>query len=63
MASDAEGVLRRAPCPVLIAKEPNQNADFSDFELDVTISRSSAGLRPLSERLLKPPPQFICLTL
>jgi len=22
--SDAEGVLRRAPCPVLIAKEPNQ---------------------------------------
>ena len=34
--SDAEAVLRRAPCPVLIAKEPNQNADFSDFELDVT---------------------------
>ena len=22
--SDAEGVLRRVPCPVLIAKEPNQ---------------------------------------
>ena len=22
--SDAEGVLRRAPCPALIAKEPNQ---------------------------------------
>jgi hypothetical protein len=30
---------------------------------NVTISRSSPGLRPLSERLLKPPPQFICLTL
>jgi len=27
------------------------------------VSRSFAGLRPLSERLLKPPPQFICLTL
>jgi hypothetical protein len=27
------------------------------------VSRSLAGLRPLSERLLKPPPELICLTL
>ena len=30
---------------------------------NVRVSQSSAGVRPLSERLLKPPPQLICLTL
>ena len=48
---------------VVLSGSDRSISPFSLLGSKCNFANSSARLRPLSERLLKPPPQLICLTL